>query len=282
MRLPRLWIALIVVMLAILGRVMTLSDRGYPADAAIASQGKPIDRAAQFETEILVFERKLVKAAPFSATLVMELTREGGETLATTSKIYRDAEGRTRRDQMRANDGDDPDVTSINDPVAGFTCVLHHSDKTARRTKLTPHADEKSDDALEVMRNAVAVGERAGSYQMRPVPLSSGTARDLKPKALSVVSGGPTSESLGEKEIEGGTAQGTRTIVTIPVGAIGNERVLEIVTERWYSQRLKTLVLMERFDPRFGRSTLRLTGIKNLDPAANLFIVPSNYKIIIE
>ena len=89
-------------------------------------------------------------------------------------------------------------------------------------------------------------------------------------------------EQLGKQMIEGVEAEGTRTTVTIPAGRLGNDRAVQIVSERWYSPKLKTVVLIERFDPRFGRSVYRLSGIKSVDPAATLFTVPANYKIIIE
>ena len=131
------------------------------------------------------------------------------------------------------------------------------------------------------MRNSVTEQKRAGSYQMFPVP-ADGSLKELKPKGAAIVVGGSTSESLGEKDIEGVSTEGKRTIVTIPVGSIGNERALEIVTERWYSAKLNTVVLIERVDPRFGRSVYRLTGIQRSDPAADLFSVPGKYKILVE
>ena len=57
---------------------------------------------------------------------------------------------------------------------------------------------------------------------------------------------------------------------------------MDIATERWYSSKLDTVVLMERLDPRFGRSVFRFTGLLRTDPAASLFSVPGKYKILIE
>ena len=74
----------------------------------------------------------------------------------------------------------------------------------------------------------------------------------------------------------------TRTTVTIPAGAMGNERAMDIVTERWYSSKLSTVVLIERLDPRFGRSVYRLTGLVRTEPAVSMFSVPGKYKILIE
>jgi hypothetical protein len=63
---------------------------------------------------------------------------------------------------------------------------------------------------------------------------------------------------------------------------MGNDRALEIVTERWYRLEPWRVVVVERVDPRFGRSVYRLTGKLRTDPAANLFSVPGKYKVLVE
>lgn len=289
MRIRGVSVVLVVTTLAILGGAMTISHRRSLAKqkplgqlaAAVVAQEQQSNRT-EFGTDTLALERKLVKGVPFSATLLIEQTREGSsETRTTTSQVYRDAEGRTRRDQMRANNANDMEITTITDPVAGFAYELQHSDSTARRTTLGSHAEEKTRDSMAAMRNSVAAQQRAGSYQMLPVT-PDGSPKDPKQKSTVTPAGAPTTESLGEREIEGVTAEGTRTIVTIPPGALRNELPMQIVTERWYSPKLKSAVLIERVDPRVGRSVYRLTGIKRTEPAASLFTVPGNYKTIVE
>lgn len=87
-------------------------------------------------------------------------------------------------------------------------------------------------------------------------------------------------ESLGKQTIEGVQAEGSRTTVTIPAGAIGNERPIQVVSERWYSPELQTLVMTRHSDPRFGETTFRLTNISRTEPDHSLFEVPAGYKII--
>jgi hypothetical protein len=53
-------------------------------------------------------------------------------------------------------------------------------------------------------------------------------------------------EDLGTQTTEGVEATGTRTTTTIAAGEIGNERPIEIVTERWYSNALQTTVMSRR------------------------------------
>jgi len=86
-------------------------------------------------------------------------------------------------------------------------------------------------------------------------------------------------ESLGKQTIEGIEAEGVRTTMTIPAGEIGNERPIEIISERWYSPELQTLVMTKHSDPRFGETVYHLTNISRSEPDASLFQVPADYKI---
>jgi len=87
-------------------------------------------------------------------------------------------------------------------------------------------------------------------------------------------------EQLGIQNFEGVDAEGTRTITTIPADAIGNERPIEIVYERWYSKELQQVVYSRHFDPRFGEQTYKLTNINRSEPDPSLFTVPHSYRIL--
>jgi hypothetical protein len=89
----------------------------------------------------------------------------------------------------------------------------------------------------------------------------------------------PETEPLGKRNIEGIEAEGTRSILTIPAGQIGNEQPIQIVSERWYSPELETVILSKHSDPRFAETTYRLTGISRSEPAKSLFEVPSDYTV---
>jgi hypothetical protein len=79
--------------------------------------------------------------------------------------------------------------------------------------------------------------------------------------------------------IEGVEAEGTRSTVTIPVGKVGNDRPIEIVSERWYSPELQVVVLSKHSDPFAGENVYRLTNITRGEPAASLFEVPADYTV---
>ena len=86
-------------------------------------------------------------------------------------------------------------------------------------------------------------------------------------------------ESLGEQTMEGVKSSGTRNTATIEAGAIGNDRPISTVTERWYSAELQTEVMTKRSDPRTGESIFKLTNINRSEPATYLFQVPSGYSL---
>ena len=86
-------------------------------------------------------------------------------------------------------------------------------------------------------------------------------------------------EELGEREIEGVRAAGTRTTMTIPANAIGNRLPMTIVSERWYSPELQVVLLTRRSDPGFGETVYKLVNVVCDEPPADLFEIPADYRI---
>lgn len=85
-------------------------------------------------------------------------------------------------------------------------------------------------------------------------------------------------EDLGTSTIEGVTCEGSRRTTTIPAGAIGNERPIEITYERWYSKELGMVVMSKHSDPRFGDQTYMLKNIVRAEPDPSLFTVPKEFR----
>jgi hypothetical protein len=54
------------------------------------------------------------------------------------------------------------------------------------------------------------------------------------------------------------------------------------VSERWFSNELKTVIMTTRKDPRMGESTYRLSNLRRGEPSRIFFEVPSDYKIVTE
>jgi hypothetical protein len=245
------------------------------------------------------FEGKLVKGAPYSAEAVTEITQtlsDGNRIVnKSTASVYRDSEGRTRREQTLraigpfANEGEPPQAISINDPVAGVSYSLEPRTHVAR--KMAPMRFE-----FKVMADAPPSGGE------KPAVAPDGPAPPARAKRIEIESGGfstvpaetgaaivwdwhgtregnAKTESLGKQNIEGVEAEGTRTTMTIPAGEIGNERAIEIVSERWYSPELQVVVMTRHSDPRNGETVYRLTNINRSEPAKSLFEVPSDYTV---
>lgn len=259
------------------------------------------------------FGGKVIKGAPYSAEAVTESvqTLADGNRIVNkmTSQVYRDSEGRTRREQTLkglggVGNGEEPlQTVFINDPVAGVSYSLDTRTHTAHKS--TPFKFQimsRSGVAGEGQRFEYKVGNRPDTSASIVVaaPLSTppqaGT-RVVPPAQVehfSVQTDGASGyvfrtrtgssanevkEQLGKQIIEGVEAEGTRTTVTIPAGEIGNERPIEIVSERWYSPELQLVVMTKHSDPRSGETTYKLTNINRAEPAKTLFEVPPGFNV---
>jgi hypothetical protein len=223
---------------------------------------------------------KLVKGAPYSAQTVSEHTQTlaDGNTIdrKQTGAVYRDSEGRTRREQSLGplgpiQAGATPiQLVFINDPVAGVSYVLNVRKKTAQKVPLP----------------GMPGGPQAGAVAGPNVSISTGSGGAMVaaggaegPVVYSMAKEQPVHESLGTKMIEGVQAEGTRITATIPAGQIGNERPIETVTETWYSPQLQATVLSTTTDPLIGRTVYQLTNISLGEPDPSLFEVPPDYTL---
>jgi len=199
---------------------------------------------------------KVVTGAPYSAQAVTEHTQvlPDGNTIRTTNtaNVYRDSQGRTRREQeIRAvgpwaAQGGPHKVISIGDPVGGSVYTLNPDTQVARQMPFPKH--------VGAGRNAGAARQKAENPNVK-------------------------TESLGTQVIAGVNAEGTRTTRTIPAGQIGNQAPIVITSERWYSPELQTDVMRKQVNPQFGETTFQLTNIVRAEPDASLFQVPANYSI---
>ena len=79
---------------------------------------------------------------------------------------------------------------------------------------------------------------------------------------------------LGLQTINGLACKGTRVTLTIPAHAVGNDRDIHVVNERWYSDDLKVLVKSSNDDPRFGTSTYELKDVSRAEPDSSLSNFP--------
>lgn len=123
----------------------TLQISRFPQDVAYAAP------QVQFIHNEFGFDGSLVKGAPYSAEAVTETVQTLGDgnriVQNSSTKIYRDSAGRTRREQTLkaigpwAVSGETPVMISINDPVAGVTYSLNSNMKTAHKMAMPRLAD---------------------------------------------------------------------------------------------------------------------------------------------
>jgi len=217
----------------------------------LSSPGAP-EPGLRYLSSEMNFSGKVVKYRPYSAETLTESTQmlSNGTRLTrrTTGRVYRDNEGRTRRELSGttvgpfATSGDSQSLIFINDPVAGTSSTI------------TPGVRE----TLTVQRRTLAPANNDSLSE----PEANSENRRI--------------ESLGKQLIEGFEAEGTRTTILIPTGRIGNDKPLEIVHEQWYSPELQTILLSKHSDPRWGETIYQLNNIDRNAPDPALFNLPTS------
>jgi hypothetical protein len=222
-----------------------------------------------------------VTGAPYSAVQVTEQiqTLADGTHITQspqTAAFYRDSQGRTRTERrfplppgVLGKAADVPSFIDISDPVVGVHYTLEPQNHVAR--EMTMPAAPPPPPPPSATSAPVPTSIR---ILPAPLPSSAPTATDqtLRPQF--------SHDALGTQTIEGVLAEGSRTTVTYPVGAVGNDRPITTVSETWMSAELKMVVLLKNSDPRSGESTTRLTNISRAEPDASLFRIPSDYEVI--
>jgi hypothetical protein len=290
-------------------RVM-VTQPGQP-QAALEKQIVEVARAG--------VESRITPGAPYSADAVTESVHvlADGNRIArkTSTRIYRDSEGRTRREQMSTSG--EVQTVNISDPVAGSMYLLNPATRTAYRNGVvmsggrggvatatvaagsggggtvtamrTPEAGvavavpaDETARRREVETQAVAAAAagggtgRSGGGAVAPVPFPGEPTLE---RTMAPGRGSVNKEELGQQVVEGVLATGTRTTTTLPAGTIGNEQPIVVLSEQWFSEELKVLVMTKHSDPRSGITTYRLTNVVQAEPARSLFEVPADYTL---
>lgn len=207
---------------------------------------------ARFIAAELRFGDKLIAGQPFSAEVVIEDTKRLFDGAKVTKQrrgaIYRDGEGRTRREQPLETvggfnivgvDNKPLNLVFINDFVAKTQTSLDLSNKIARIDPL---------------------GNQAKPFEKRQPD-------DAK------------TESLGTRTIEGVKAEGTKTTFEIPIGQLGNDKPVAVATETWFSPELGVIVMSRHVDPVAGEHIFKLVNIRRVEPPADLFTVPAGFRV---
>ena len=164
---------------------------------------------------------------------------------------WRDSDGRTRAEISLSTIGGTPPVevnstvTVIDDPAARERYVLQPGGKIAT-LPIVPCRPATEPD--------ITVGPP------RPANLPMRVSQPVK---------------LGERKLDGETVAGRRIEATIPAGAMGNSKPIEMSAEQWYGKELQVVVEATYRDPRTGETRYRLRDIERAEPDAALFKVPN-------
>jgi hypothetical protein len=283
------------------GRHLILALTILASAAAARAQAPPEVIAFASPTNIefmsgpIAFDTEPVIGAPYTAEAVTDVvqTLADGNRIVRKSKaqISRDSQGRTRREQglamfgpvVNAPDGaDQPRNVQISDPAAGTMIMLDLQTRTAHKmpaprmmihNKIAAVGGAVNVDKFEAAVPPVGAGALGGVMFERRIAIAGGATAATRVNE-------PVVEQLGTTFMEGVAVEGTRTTVTIPAGQIGNERPIEITSERWFSPDLKVLVMSKQSDPRFGETTYRLTNLTRTEPPADLFEIPPGFSVV--
>jgi len=248
------------------------AETGATASSAASQEGAAQERRVKIETESAgwALEEKMsaaaIKGAPFSAQTSVETTQTlaNGSHIAQkqTGAIYRDSEGRVRRELPRAGE---PEIALINDPTASVIYRLHLFQHTAMKVSLGAGGRTENSEVLAKLK----AERRATNREPTPGQLSEDKQLGRLRKT----------ESLGSQMIESVQAEGTRVTLTIAAGAQGNDQPLDIVSETWYSPELQMVVMTRRSDPRSGDMVYKLTNINRSEPPHTLFEPPAGFTV---
>ena len=255
----------------------------FPEPIATSQPPTPLDETTRtlppsFDSAIRSFDRGRIRDTAFSAEVQVEKvwpSRDGGTTMRKVSYlIYRDSQGRTRRDQMpdqnnAAPSDRRPRNSVISDPVASSTYIVDHRTSTVRKLPLATGKDV--DSQTSVVQPKVR-GTAPGFVNFGAPNTQVAKPAVSREQVMQ-------KEQLGQRELGGIIAEGTRFVRTV---SLGNEKPIEITTEEWYSVELQTMVAITISDPRFGTSEYRLVNIVRGDPSKTLFEIPQGYKVKVE
>ena len=311
------------VSIALAGALLALGAFAQDPEALAKKKAEIEAHATVIMKTIGAVKGMTVKGAPYSGEEVNQTeqmladgTRIHRESRST---VYRDSEGRTRREA--------PDNITITDPVANVTYILDPKSMTGQKLTMatatytysrsgstgtagTPATStftmtSSGDGPARIIVNGEPFDEKAVAEAMARAKASGATqtmSYERREVTTAVGSGAGTGigvgtgdrvlvatskvdlkksagEPLGKQTIEGVNDDGMREVSTIEAGAIGNDRPIQISTESWYSADLQMNVMTKHSDPRTGDESFRLTNISRAEPAAYLFQLPAGYQI---
>ena len=161
------------------------------------------------------------------------------------------------------------------DAIKSQVTVSHAYDKDGRSRTVS--------SAAGLERIIIADPTKQAVYLVCPerkeIQRLKGAALDEPASAPAPVPSGVTTD-LGEKVIAGVKAHGTRSEITIPAGAQGNDKPLVHKSETWFAPDLATVVSMRMSMPEIGDFYMHVENLKFGDVPASTFALPDGYRIV--
>jgi hypothetical protein len=226
-----------------------------------------------------------ISGHPFSAEMVkttVQTLADGTQITQRTKRFEaRDSAGRTRTEiYLPDRPGSDqnpsePLSVSIFDPVGQQSIDLNPRAKIATINQFA--TIRVSAYSRPIPAATICIADSCG-----PVSTAQQQQKQLQasiPSRQLPVASPPLVEKLGGERIAGIYAEGTRITQVTPAGAIGNNRDITTVSERWVSPELQIDVLVKVTDPRSGDSTAETENLSTAEPDPTLFQIPSDYKL---
>jgi hypothetical protein len=245
------------------------------APLAQAQQGSPLVVSGSDSLEVMLLRTSassrcgdgcIVRGMPYSAERVIESVQRlaDGNRIAqrSTEKIYRDSDGRTRVE----SEWQGKPLVQIQDPVQGMSYRLYPDTKTGLRMAIAVPP------AKPAATTAAVAAPSAGAAKV---------AEQLAPALVAAAASGnqTASRSLGSKQMDGMTVEGSLSTRTVAAGAAGNAQPIVSSTESWYARDLRLMILSKSDDPRYGERSTRVQNLSRIEPPTALFGVPAEYTV---
>jgi hypothetical protein len=213
---------------------------------------------------------QLMEGAPYSGQWEDVRSFISSSGIRTTSRrglrVFRDAQGRIRSEAYLGGgpkpERGVPTLVEIQDPVAGFICIMDDVNRVAHRikTSVTPQPNMEQLTTRDVPA-MVAAARAVSRSEAAPAPQES-------------------LEDLGAQLMNGALVHGTRMVRALR-GAAGNGLPLTDTRDIWYAPDLNLIVSVVMSAPT-GTTVQRLADLRRGPPDPSLFLVPPNYRIVDE
>lgn len=277
--------------------VVSLRAQGVEKNVAFqyfANSGEP----GQVMLRVEATTGKTVTGKPFSATEVRRTRQTLGDGTHIDKdekdKYFRDSDGRTRIERDNGNE------VIISDPGTGATAETSNGKTKVmmmRSSSVTTSSGAGAGSGAGYGFASAASGTGEKTYtvtadapelhkeMLDKMKAEAGAASGVRVMTRDVTTRVTASampaekgatEDLGDQMINGVMAHGTRSTITIPVGQIGNDREIKVVSERWFSNDLGLLIKSTNNDPRFGETTFELMDILQGAQDPTLFQMPNS------